>query len=348
MLSRVANTLYWMVRHVERADNLARLIDVNQQLLLDHERLDSERLRGFWRPIILSTGDEEVFSTLYDHAGSSEVIRFLSDDARNPNSIISCIGLARENARMVRDQLSDELWEALNALYLFTRSEEAGRLIAGDPPRYYENIRRSSETFLGIAAATMSRDEAWDFMDLGRHLERADKTTRFLDVANYLPGDPAGGDAVNPGALHWSAILRSCGALGAFRAGGRTLDARGVAGFLIFSREFPRAVRYCVERVDASLHRISGTPRGMFANEAEREAGRLLAELNFGSAGDAFANGLHIYLDTLQARFNRIGEAIFETYVLLPERAIPPPGSESRSLAELSSWQMQQQQQQQQ
>lgn len=343
MLSRVANTLYWMVRHVERADNLARLIDVNQQLLLDHERLDSERLRDFWQPIILSTGDDAMFNTLYDHAGGPEVIRFLSDDTRNPNSIISCIGQARENARMVRDQISDELWEALNALHLFTRSEEAVRLIAEDPPRYYENIRRSSETFLGIAAATMARNEAWDFMDLGRHLERADKTTRFLDVVNYLPSAEGGGE---PGALHWSAILRSCGALGAFRVGGRAPDSRGVADFLIFSREFPRAVRYCVERVDAALHRISGTPRGMFANEAEREAGRLLAELNFGTLDDAFAEGLHTYLDTLQDRFNRIGDAIFETYVLLPERAVAPPGSESRSLAELSTWQMQQQQQQ--
>ena len=118
-----------MVRYVERADNLARLIDVNQQLLLDFERLDSERLRGFWQPIILSTGDEEAFGKLYDDTGSDEVIRFLTDDPRNPNSITSCIALARENARTVRDQLSDELWEELNALYLFSRSPEAQRLL---------------------------------------------------------------------------------------------------------------------------------------------------------------------------------------------------------------------------
>ena len=137
MLSRVANTLYWMVRYVERADNLARLIDVNQQLLLDSERLDSDRLRDFWQPIILSTGDEELFNSLYTKSSSSEVIRFLTDDPRNPSSITSCIALARENARTVRDQLSDELWEEINGLYLFTRSAEATHLIASDPPRYY-------------------------------------------------------------------------------------------------------------------------------------------------------------------------------------------------------------------
>jgi uncharacterized alpha-E superfamily protein len=340
MLSRVANTLYWMVRYVERADNLARLIDVNQQLLLDSERLDSARLRGFWQPIILSTGDEEAFSTLYDQTGSSEVIRFLTDDPRNPNSITSCIALARENARTVRDQLSDELWEELNALYLFTRSEESGRLLSYDPPRYYENIRRSVVTFLGIASSTTPRGEHWDFMDLGRHLERADKTTRFLDVASYLPGD------ANSAALHWSAILRSCGALGAFRAFERAITARGVVDFLVFSKVFPRSVRFCVERMDVILHRISGTPRGTFCNDAERETGRLLSDLNFGVTDDAFSMGLHGYLDALQGRFNRIGEAVFESYVLMPERIQVCPAEEFRSSSALAAWQMQQQQQQ--
>lgn len=349
MLSRVANSLYWMVRQVERADNLARLIDVNQQLLLDSERLDSERLRGFWQPIILSTGQEELFGTLYDEADSAEVIQFLTDDARNPNSITSCIGQARENARTVRDQLSDELWEALNALYLFTRSSEANRLIAEDPARYYEKIRRSSETFQGIAESTMPRNEAWDFMSLGRYLERADKTTRFLDVANYLPDDAGGGPGGAHALLHWSAILRSCGAMGAYRATNAGLDAGEVVDFLVFSREFPRSVRFCIDRVDESLHRISGTPRGTYANDAERECGRLLADLNFGSAADVRAGGLHGYLDGLQERFNRIGEAVFACYVLMPEAMGVVPGRGPQpGLPPATLWQMQQQQQQQQ
>ena len=345
MLSRVANTFYWMVRYVERADNLARLIDVNQQLLLDSERLDSDRLRGFWQPIILSAGDQETFNSLYDEAGGAEVIHFLTDDLRNPNSITSCIGMARENARTVRDQLSDELWEELNSLYLFTRSEEAARMIASDPVLFYQNIRHSAVTFLGIAASTLSRNEAWEFMDLGRHLERADKTTRFLDVTSYLPG----GDGLKSGSsgvLHWSAILRSCGALGAFRSVKRVMDARGVTEFLIFSKDFPRSVLYCIDAVDTALHKISGTPRGSFSNDAERETGRLLSDLNFGSTEDAFSTGLHKYLDSLQERFNRIGEAIFESYVLMPERIQVCPVEETRSPSALTQWQMQQQQQQ--
>jgi uncharacterized alpha-E superfamily protein len=161
-----------MVRYVERADNLARLIDVNQQLLLDSERLDSERLRGFWQPIILSTGDEDLFNSLYTTAGSAEVIRFLTDDPRNPNSITSCVALARENARTVRDQLSDELWEELNGLYLFTRSEDASRLIGSDPPRFYENVRRSAVTFLGIGAFHHTSVLQWKRMPVhGSHLK---------------------------------------------------------------------------------------------------------------------------------------------------------------------------------
>lgn len=345
MLSRVANTFYWMVRYVERADNLARLIDVNRQLLLDSERLDSERLSAFWQPIILSTGDQDLYQELYSAAGSTDVIRFLTDDKRNPNSITSCVALARENARTVRDQLSDELWEEINSLYLFSRSHEASHLIVTDPARYYEDIRRCAETFLGIAASTLSRDEAWEFMDLGRHLERADKTTRFLDIANYLPN---GDESASPGGgLHWSAILRSCGALGSYRTSKRKIDARGVVDFLVFSSIFPRSVRFCIERVDISLHRISGTPRGTFSNDAEREAGRLLADLNFGTTDDAFEVGLHDYLDSLQERFNKIGEAIFDTYVLMPERIEVCPAEKSRSPSALALWQMQQEQQQQ-
>lgn len=335
-----------MVRYVERADNLARLIDVNRQLLLDFEKLDTERLRGFWQPIILSTGDEEAFSKLYDDTGSEEVIRFLTDDPRNPNSIRSCIALARENARTVRDQLSDELWEELNALYLFSCSDEASRLIDSDPPRYYENIRRSAVTFLGIAASTTSRNEAWDFMDLGRHLERADKTTRFLDISSFLPSAEEG--AASPGIMHGTAILRSCGAMGAFRAAQQEISVRGVTDFLIFAKDFPRSVRYCIERVDICLHRISGTPRGAFSNEAEREAGRLLAELNFGSTDDVFEAGLHEYLDALQGRFNNIGGEIFETYILMPERIQHSLGPKPPTLSDVAAWQLEQQQQQQQ
>jgi len=325
MLSRVANTLYWMVRYIERADNLARLIDVNQQQLLDSEGLDSERLQELWRPIILCTGDEDLFDRSHAHAGSNEVIRFLTDDPANPNSIVSCIALARENARMVRDQLSDDLWQELNDLYLFSRSQEAAVLSRIDPSRFYQDIRRAAFTINGIATSTMRRSQGWEFMDLGRQLERADKTTRFLDISSYLsPERDISENGINKAAaLHWTAILRSCGAIGAFRSSRLGFTPRDVIGFLLFSGDFPRSVRYCVDRIDTSLHLISGTPRGSYSNSAERISGKLLANLNFGSPDDVFEAGLHEYLDDMQTLFNKIGDEIFEIYVLMPDKILP-------------------------
>ncbi len=346
MLSRVANTLYWMMRYVERGDNLARLIDVNEQLLLDFESIDSERLSGFWKPIILSTGDEKAFSELYDDANSDHVISFLTEDRRNPNSIYSCISLARENARTIRDQISDELWEELNSLYLFTKSDEAAKLLEENPPRFYENVRRSSMTILGISASTTARDSVWDFKSLGRYIERADKTTRFLDISTYFPKGSEGIDLSSPGVLHWSAILSSCGAMGAFRGTGLEINAHTVMEFLLFSPYFPRSVRYCIDQLDRTLHRISGTPRGTYSSLAEREVGKMLAVLNYGSTKDVEENGLHNFLDEIQTTLNTIADEIFETYVLLPERIdsapipaapteIPLPMPETKPLAQV-------------
>jgi len=348
MLSRVANTLYWMVRYVERADNLARLIDVNRHLLLDFESLDSERLSAFWKPIVLSTGDEELFGTLNETSGSAEVIHFLTDDKRNPNSIVSSIFQARESARTVRDQLSDELWEELNSLYLSLSGGDMKAMAESDPGKLYASIRRAALTFHGIASSTTTRNEAWDFMDLRLYLERADESTRFLDIGNKLSDGTDGAETGAPGILHWSAILRSCGAMGAFRAEYQgEITPENVVKFLVFSRDFPRSVRFCMNRVDLSLHRISGTPRGTFSCEAEREAGKLYSELSYGSAGDAFEMGLHTFLDKLQSRFNQIGSEIFETYVLMPERVQSRPMETFTSISAALAWQMEQEQQQQ-
>ena len=329
MLSRVANTLYWMMRYVERADNMARLIDVNEQLLLDIESLDSERLSGFWQPIILSTGDESAFSEHYDEASSDNVISFLTEDTRNPNSIFSCIANARENARMIRDQISDELWEELNALYLFTVSETALELLEENPPRFYEEVRRASMTILGISSSTTARDAVWDFKTLGRYIERADKTTRFLDIATYFPKGAKGIDMSSSGVLHWSAILSSCGAMGAFRATRLEINARTVMEFLLFSPTFPRSVRYCIGQIDAALHRISGTNSGSFSSKAERETGKMLATLTFGDTADVLETGLHNFLDEIQATLNKIAEEVFETYVLLPNSIDKVPNTDA-------------------
>ncbi|BCX46228.1 alpha-helical domain with a conserved Er motif [Haloferula helveola] len=344
MLSRVANSLYWMVRYIERADNLARLIEVNEQLVLDLGKIDRETLAALWRPVIASTGDEELFDEAHPDGQQSEAIHFLTVDRENPNSIASCVALARENARMVRDQLAEALWEELNGLYLFVNSDEGAWKLANDAAGYYEQIRRATHSFHGIAAATTLRGEAWDFMDLGRHLERADKTTRFLDITTFLERRiDEFGLTVDE---HWLAILRSCGGLGAFRMKYRAkFKPRNIAEFLILSSDFPRSVRFCVDRVDQSLHAISGTPRGGFSDDAEIKSGQLLSALAYASIDDVLDGGLHVYLDSLQTRLNDIGEEIFRTYVLLPEQIEDRPPIPANTVSAVVRWQMEQQQQ---
>jgi uncharacterized alpha-E superfamily protein len=340
MLSRVANSLYWMVRYIERADNLARLIEVNERLLLDVGSVASGRPDAFWRSILASTGDDEAFDTLVEEGEVVDVVRFLIEDPRNPNSIRSCVSQARENARMVRDQLSESLWEEINALYLFLNSPGGSRWFDSNPSHFYETIRRATYSFHGIAAATLMRGEAWDFMELGRYLERADKTTRFLDITHFLP------ETGDEGIDRLQAILSSCGGLAAFRELYKgALEAANVNEFLIFEAGFPRSVVFCMDRVDASLHRISGTPRGSYGDEVERASGRLLGELAYGSVEDVNALGLHQYLDGLQTRFNEIGEAIFRSYVLLPETSDERPMVPPSSARAVMDWQIQQQQQ---
>lgn len=341
MLSRVANTLFWMVRYVERADNLARLIDVNEQLLLDWERLDSERLRDFWMPIVWSAGDDALYTELYGDGGSADVIRFLTNDRRNPNSILSCIHQARESARTVRDQLSDELWEEINSLYLFVNSPAGERLLRDDPPLFYAQIRRSVFAFQGIAASTIDRSVGWEFMDMGRHIERADKTTRFLDISTFLP-------PISPVTMHWNAIVRSCGAMGAYRAvHAGEVEPKKTIDLLIFSRTFPRSIRYCMRRVDECLHSISKSRTGDYTDQAERLCGKMLNDLNYGFVDDFLAGGLHEALDQMQSRFNAIGEAIFETYVLMPHVIESSVSAVNQSNSTMRAWRHQQEQQQQ-
>ncbi|HTV60928.1 MAG TPA: alpha-E domain-containing protein, partial [Verrucomicrobiae bacterium] len=161
MLSRVANSLFWMARYIERAENIARLVDVNLQLLLDIRNLDEKRLIEYWHPIVQATGDEKEFFKLHPHATGKAVTEFLVFQAENPNSIVQTICQARENARMVRDQLTLELWEELNRLYLFVRSPEARQMWQRSPSEFFQEIKASSLHLNGIIAATLVHDEGW-------------------------------------------------------------------------------------------------------------------------------------------------------------------------------------------
>ncbi|MEW6306776.1 MAG: alpha-E domain-containing protein [Verrucomicrobiota bacterium] len=320
MLSRVANSLYWMSRYIERADNTARIVDVNLQLLLDFRDLNDQTLARHWVPIVQSTGDEKDFFALYKKATGQAVTEYLVFQAENPNSIVSSIAQARENARMVRDQITFELWEELNRLYLFVRSPKARQVWKTDPHEFFEEVKASSLQLQGLIDATNMRNEGWHFLQAGKYLERADKTTRILDVRyQSLPEKGAPAAISQTEALEWSAIIRSCSAWEAYRQiYSADVNPVKVAEFLIFNEDFPRSVEFCVAQLNTALRRISGVPEGRFCNEAEKLAGRLLAELQFSTIDEVFERGLHDYLDLLQQKFNAIGEALFRAYIFQP------------------------------
>lgn len=317
MLSRVANSLYWMSRYIERAENIARIVDVNLQLLLDLHNLDEERIAQHWLPIVQATGDEKQFFQLYKKAGGQSVTEFLVFQAENPNSLVSSICQARENARMVRDQIAIEYWEELNRLYWFVKSPGGRRVWKESSSEFFQQIKEGSLHLIGLGYTTLIRNEGWWFVEAGKFLERADKTSRILDVrSGGLPERDTPDAAGQPEAMEWPAILRSCSAWDAYRTlRGMDVQPFGVVEFLLFNDDFPRSVRFCVNQLNNALRHISDVPEGRFCNNAEKLAGRLAAELQFSTVDEIFDQGLHLYLDQLQTRLNDVGAALFDANI---------------------------------
>jgi uncharacterized alpha-E superfamily protein len=316
MLSRVADSLFWMARYVERAENIARIVDVNLQLLLDYQKLDDKALKQHWEPLVISLGDEELFAKLYKKADSTTVTDFLTFNPKNPNSILSSVISARENARSVRDQISQEMWEEINRLYLFIRAKDAKKIWKQGPSAFYREIKQSSYLLQGLTSATMPRDERRQFVTAGLFLERADKTTRLLDVKYHILLPSVKDVGGNVDSVQWAAVLRSCSAYEAYQqAYAAEILPWNVADLLIFGATFPRSIRYCVNTIDASLRSISGSAPGSYTNEAEKLSGRLVSEMNYSSIEEVFQRGLHETLDEMQQKFNAIGRAITQSYV---------------------------------
>lgn len=310
MLSRVADSIYWLGRYIERAENVARFIDVNVNLMIDLPPRTGEQ----WMPLVNTTGDAEAFAARYASDTRENVVQFLTFDRQNPNSIIACLAAARENARTIREVISSEMWEQINTFHLMVQQAASQGAEFEAAPQFYAEIRNACHTFAGTTNATMSHGEAWNFCRLGRMLERADKTTRLLDMKYFilLPTAADVGTAYDD--IQWAAVLRSASGFEMYRKRYGRIDPHRIIEFLMTDRTFPRAVHYCLIEADHSLHAISGTPRGNFANPAEQRLGLLRAEFDFRRAEDVIQQGLHEHLDAIQVRLNDIGDAVFETF----------------------------------
>lgn len=310
MLSRVASAIYWMNRSIERAENYARFIEVNLTLTLDLPEGTAQQ----WDPLVRTTGDDALFTERYKKATKENVIAFLAADTANPNSVLSCFSAARENARSVREIISSEMWEQVNRSYLMVRDAVSSGWVVQNPQAFFTEVKMASHLFGGITDATMSHGEGWHFSRLGRLLERADKTSRILDV-KYFILLPDVSDVGTPfDNLQWSALLKSASALEMYRKQHGRISPQQVCEFLILDSAFPRAIRYCLVKAEDSLHAISGSESGGRQNHAERRLGRLRSDLDYADIAEILEGGLHEFLDGFQAGLNRVGDVIFETF----------------------------------
>jgi uncharacterized alpha-E superfamily protein len=310
LLSRVADAVFWMARYIERAENVARFIGVNLNLQLDLPMEPAQQ----WQPLIDTSGDTEEFKKRFGEASQASVIEFLTYDAANPNSIASCLRFARENARSVREAISSEMWTQVNSMYLEMqmqrRMPDPGQL-----PEVFRAIRMGCHLFQGITDATMSHNEPWHFVRMGRKLERADKTSRILDVKYFilLPSARVVGTPYDD--IHWSAVLKSVSGFGMYRKKHGRISPRDIVDFLIMDRDFPRSIRFCIHSADESLHAITGSPRGSYFYPSEQVMGLLRAELDFTPVDHILGGGLHEYLDSLQEKMNTVDKGISNDFV---------------------------------
>jgi uncharacterized alpha-E superfamily protein len=330
VLSRVGDAIYWASRYVERAENVARFIEVNLNSMLETPILQ----RTSWRPLVMTTGDQEYFDRSHTETNAEAVAWFLTFDPTYPNSILSSLAQARDNARTVREIISREMWQELNEFYLMVKQASRDPFRVGEMGDFLRRVKLSGIHYEGVTNATLSRGEAWSFARLGRLLERADKTSRILDVKYYalLPAAALRDAAVDQAG--WGALLNSVSALQMYRQHHHVTNPADVARFLLLNRQFPRSILYCVSEAQLSLHAITGTPLKSSAHRGERLLGRLQANLSYTSIEDVMEQGLHHYIDWLQRSLNDVGEAIqtgFFGYAPATPSATTPPQSQSQT-----------------
>jgi uncharacterized alpha-E superfamily protein len=310
MLSRVADAMYWMNRYIERAENYARFLDVNFNLSLDLPPGLTEQ----WKPLVVITGDWNLYSSLYDRSDKNQVIYFMGFDQANPNSILNCIIKARENARAIRPEITREVWEQTNYLYYLVRDGfEKKRWQRKDPRNYFVDIKKGCQMLYGIIDSTISRTDGWHFGKAGQLIERADKTSRVLDVKYHilLPATESVGSPLD--LIQWAALLKSVSSYDMYRKKYGKLNSTNISRFLILDKAFPRSILRCLILAEQSLHSISGYEGG-YSNTAEKQLGQLRSSLEYTDIGEIIKTGLHEYLDDFQKKLNEISTSVFGTY----------------------------------
>jgi len=312
MLSRVANSIYWVNRHIERAENYARFMGVNFSLALD---LPPE-VPPQWEPLIITMAEQPNFQELYPSATRENVVEFMTFDTRNPNSILNCLWAARENARSIRESISREMWEHTNQFYLRVKEMGGGHnRDLNDLQGFFTEVKMGSQLFFGIVDSTITRNEGWHFGRVGRFLERADKTSRFVDVKYFilLPDPTAVGSPID--LLQWTAVLKSASAYNMYRQEYGVITPTHIVEFLFLDKKFPRSIIHCLRQAETSLYEISGTSlTSRYSNSAEKKLSKLCSDFEFVDVKEIFDLGLHEFIDQFQTRNNEVAAEIHDTF----------------------------------
>lgn len=316
ILSRVADSIYWLNRYVERVENYARLIETYQHLALENAEV-TERL---WLALVESTADTAGFRETYAEIRQEHVIEYLTFNRKNPNSIITCLYAAKENARSIREKISKDMWESINELYnavaAAAQEEPAGGEVhhAVRTSSFFRDIRRSCHAFYGISDGTLSHDETYYFAQLGRSIERADKTTRILDLQSYLLAEDTAPEKADAHVHLALALLKATSAHEMFNQAYARINTANILEFLLLSRTFPRAIIATLLQIEYALRCLAGEQKGFFINAAQKKVQRLLLETRHIDVTSLTGAQLNAYLDNLQVRLNEIGIEITNTY----------------------------------
>jgi uncharacterized alpha-E superfamily protein len=313
LLSRVADALYWLSRYLERAEHTARLMDVRLDLGLDRRRStsgwDFDRLFAALR----------VEPTAETPSSPASLIDSLIFDADNPESVLRSVTAARENARQVREEISSDMWEQINALFLRLKQARSEGTWSSRPHYISRMVIEGVHLFEGVTDATMAHGEGWQYLQAGRYLERAGATAALLDLYFH------GGSRLPPNHAEWVGLLRSCSALEAYcRCYTADIRPERVAEFLLLNSEFPRSVRFSAACAETALRAIAQYAGRGTGGRAERLAGRLHASLDYGQVDEILSEDPHDYLESIGRYCTQIHTAAYQTYISYPiETALP-------------------------
>ncbi len=306
MLSRVAENVYWMARYLERAEDTARLIDSMSNLLLDMPR----EVEVGWHELITVIGAEALYKDIYgDKIDERSVVKFLICDERNPSSIAACINAARENARVTRDIVPNEVWEQANELYHYTGERAKSSLGRRKRNDFIRGLIRRCQTMTGITMGTLPHDAAYQFLRIGRNVERADMSSRIIDVAaaNLLSDE----EDFNPAfaTVRWISVLKSLNAFQAYRQQGYMgVNGPDVLDYLLNEKDFPRSMGHALQTIGDCFSTIPN-PRG--PRKCLNKLAKELSELNVKRIK---RSGLHKFIDEFQVGINQIHESLTDTY----------------------------------